>query len=158
MNLNSYYEQNKNILEKIENSLIQIEEIHKLIINIINEKSKSINDLVNLYLSLFPEITDKESVSDFFNCEILKESLIAYYDLNYNYVYFYCRIFGMISLVIGLLTFVGMLLIINSIQWIDYEEYRQISMSHLNEEEEELHEIIEETDEDYDNSFEDNNS
>lgn len=158
MNLNSYYEQNEEILAKLEKNLIQIEETHKLIINKINEKSKSIHDLVDLYLSLFPDITEEEFVSDFFNCEILKEGLIAYYDLNYNYVYFYCRIFGFISLTIGLLTFIGMLLIINSIQWIDYEEYKQNNMNNANEEDQELHEIIEEADEEYDDDFEDNNS
>ena len=99
-------------------------------------------------------MTEKESVSDFFNCGILKDELIAYYDLNYNYVYFYCKLFGIISLSIGLLTFVGMFLIINSIQWIDYEEYTKNAKNYMSEEQE-LDEIVEETDEEYDDDLTD---
>ena len=153
-NLNSYYEQNEEILSKLEKYLIDIDKTHKHLLKKINKKSNSINNLVDLYLSLFPDMTEKESVSDFFNCGILKDELIAYYDLNYNYVYFYCKLFGIISLSIGLLTFVGMFLIINSIQWIDYEEYTKNAKNYMSEEQE-LDEIVEETDEEYDDDLTD---
>ena len=153
-NLNSYYEQNEEILSKLEKYLIDIDKTHKYLLKKINKKSNSINNLVDLYLSLFPDMTEKESVSDFFNCGILKDELIAYYDLNYNYVYFYCKLFGIISLSIGLLTFVGMFLIINSIQWIDYEEYTKNAKNYMSEEQE-LDEIVEETDEEYDDDLTD---
>ena len=153
-NLNSYYEQNEEILSKLEKYLIDIDKTHKYLLKKINKKSNSINNLVDLYLSLFPDMTEKESVSDFFNCGILKDELIAYYDLNYNYVYFYCKLFGITSLSIGLLTFVGMFLIINSIQWIDYEEYTKNAKNYISEEQE-LDEIVEETDEEYDDDLTD---
>ena len=129
--------------------LIQIEKTHKKIIKKVNSKSNSIHDLVDLYLSLFPDMTEEESISDFFNCGILKDELIIYYDFNYNYIYFYCKLFGIISLTIGLLTFIGMFLIINSIQWIDYEEFNKPYINE-DERERELDEIVEETDEEYD--------
>ena len=44
-----------------------------------------------------------------------------------------------------------MFLIINSIQWIDFEEYNK---QYLNDEERELDEIVEETDEEYDEDYE----
>ena len=151
-NLNSYYEQNQEILSNLEKHLIEIDKTYKHLIKKMNKKSDSIHGLVDLYLSLFPDMTEKESVSDFFNCGILKDELIAYYYLNYNYVYFYCKLFGIISLSIGLLTFVGMFLIINSIQWIDYEEYTK--NNYVNEEQE-LDEIVEETYEEYDDDLTD---
>ena len=141
-NLNSYYQQNEEILTKLENCLIQIDKTYNEIIEKVNNKRQAINGLVDLYLSLFPDMKEEDSVSDFFNCEILRNELIAYYDFNYNYVYFYCKLFGIISLTIALLAFIGMFLIINSIQWIDYEE--------LMNEELELEDIVEETDEEYD--------
>ena len=145
-NLNNYFQQNEEILTTLENSLIKIDNTSKNLIRKINNKSKSIHELVSLYLSLFPDITEEESIIDFFNCGILKDELITYYDFNYNYVYFYCKLFGIISLIISLLTFVGMFLIINSIQWIDFEEYNK---QYINDEERELDEIVEETDEEY---------
>ena len=142
-NLNSYFEQNEEILTNLENCLIKIDKTYNNLIKKINSKSQSIDRLVDLYLSLFPDMKEEDSVIDFFNCQILKDELIAYYDFNYNYVYFYCKLFGIISLAIALLAFTGMFLIINSIQWIDYEE---LIMS----EEQELEDIMEETDEEYD--------
>ncbi len=153
-NLNSYYEQNEEILSNLEKFLIEIDKTYKNLVQKVNDKSNSIHSLVDLYLSLFPDMTEEESVSDFFNCGILKDELIAYYDLNYNYVYFYCKLFGIISLSIGLLTFVGMFLIINSIQWIDYEEYTKNNNASLNEEQE-LEDIVEETYEEYDDDLSD---
>ena len=148
-NLNSYYDQNEQILSKLELDLTELEDMYKQLIEKVNKKCKSIHGLVDLYLSLFPDLTEKDSVSDFFNCGILKDELITYYDLNYNYVYFYCKFYGIISLAIGSLTFIGMFLIINSIQWIDYEEYTKTLMN----EEQELEEIVEETDEEYDDDL-----
>ena len=150
-NLNYYFQQNEEILTKLEKYLIEITNTNKNLIKKINNKSKSIHELVSLYLSLFPDMTEEESIKDFFNCGILKDELITYYDLNYNYVYFYCKLFGIISLTISLLTFIGMFLIINSIQWIDFEEYNK---QYLNDEERELDEIVEETDEEYDEDYE----
>ena len=148
-NLNSYYDQNEQILSKLELDLTELDDMYKQLIEKVNKKCKSIHGLVDLYLSLFPDLTEKDSVSDFFNCGILKDELITYYDLNYNYVYFYCKFYGIISLAIGSLTFIGMFLIINSIQWIDYEEYTKTLMN----EEQELEEIVEETDEEYDDDL-----
>jgi hypothetical protein len=148
-NLNSYFQQNEEILTELETFLIQIENAHKKIIKKVNKKSNSIHNLVDLYLSLFPDMNEEESISDFFNCGILKDELIIYYDFNYNYIYFYCKLFGIISLTIGLLTFIGMFLIINSIQWIDYEEFNKPYINE-DERERELDEIVEETDEEYD--------
>ena len=91
-------------------------------------------------------MTEDESLIDLFNCQILKDELISYYDFNYNYVYFYCKLFGIISLAVGILTFVGMILIINSIQWIDYEINKN---SKKDNDEQELEDIIEESDEEY---------
>ena len=91
-------------------------------------------------------MTEEESLSDLFDCEILREELIAYYDFNYRYVYFYCKLFGIISLAIGILTFAGMTFIINSIQWIDYEINKN---TNKNQNEQELEDIIEESDEEY---------
>ncbi len=74
-----------------------------------------------MYLTLFPYMTEKESLSEIFNCDILKKELIIYIDYTYNYVYFYCILFGIISLAISILTFLGIIIIINSL-WIDYGE------------------------------------
>ena len=145
-NLNSYYKQNEEILSFLENKLKIIENTHNYLINVINEKTNTIHQLVELYLSLFPSMTEEESLSDLFDCEILREELIAYYDFNYRYVYFYCKLFGIISLAIGILTFVGMTFIINSIQWIDYEINKN---NNKNQNEQELEDIIEESDEEY---------
>jgi hypothetical protein len=145
-NLNSYYKQNEEILSYLENKLIIIENTHNYLIKVINEKTNTIHQLVELYLSLFPSMTEEESLSDLFDCEILREELIAYYDFNYRYVYFYCKLFGIISLAIGILTFVGMTFIINSIQWIDYEINKN---NNKNQNEQELEDIIEESDEEY---------
>ena len=68
---------------------------------------------------------------------------------NHNYVYFYCKLFGIISLAIGILTLIGIIFIINSIQWIDYEEYLK-NDKYNNSEEEELGEIREEIGEESD--------
>ena len=151
-NLNSYYQQNEEILTKLEGFLTELDKTHYDLIKEVNKKTDDIHDLVNLYLSLFPYMTEEESLSDLLNCEILKGELIAYYDFNYNYVYFYCKLFGFISLAVGLLTFIGMILIINSIQWIDNEEFlkNKDKYNNNNDEEEELDEIIEETGEEYD--------
>ena len=143
-NLNSYYKQNEEILTKLENYLIELDKTHKTLQKAFNDKTNSIHDLVDLYLALFPYMTEEQKLSDLLNCQILKDELIAYYDFNYNYVYFYCKLFGFISLAIGLLTFIGIILIINSIQWIDYEEYLKNEKYNNNNEEEELDEIREE--------------
>lgn len=141
-NLNSYYKQNEEILTHLEKYLIELDKTHKSLQKAINDKTNSIHELVDLYLALFPYMTEEEKLSDLLNCQILRDELIAYYDFNYNYVYFYCKLFGFISLAIGLLTFIGIILIINSIQWIDYEEY--LKNEKYNNEEEELDEIREE--------------
>ena len=86
-------------------------------------------------------MTEEESLFEIFNCNILKNELIIYIDYNYNYVYFYCKLFGIISLTISILTFIGMVLIINSILWIDFEEKEKTMESLM---EEELDEIKEE--------------
>ena len=143
-NLNSYYKQNEEILTKLDNYLIELDKTHKTLQKAFNDKTNSIHDLVDLYLALFPYMTEEQKLSDLLNCQILKDELIAYYDFNYNYVYFYCKLFGFISLAIGLLTFIGIILIINSIQWIDYEEYLKNEKYNNNNEEEELDEIREE--------------
>ena len=146
-NLNSYNQQNEEILSFLENKLNAIKITHNNLIKVINDKTINIHHLVELYLSLFPYMTEKDSLSDLFDCKILREELIAYYDFNCNYVYFYCKLFGIISLAIGILTFVGMIFIINSIQWIDYEINE--SNKSQNQNEQELEDIIEESHEEY---------
>ena len=145
-NLNSYYHQNEEILSLLESQLIKIENTYKDLIPTINKKANTIHELVELYLALFPYMTEDESLLDLFDCQILKDELITYYDFNYNYVYFYCKLFGIISLAVGILTFVGMIFIINSIQWIDYEINKNSKKEH---DDQELEDIIEESDEEY---------
>ena len=140
-NLNSYYIQNEEILTKLEEYLNQIDKMYNDLIIEINEKTQSIYNLVDLYLTLFPYMTEEESLFEIFNCEILRDELIVYINYNYNYVYFYCKLFGAISLAISILTFIGMILIINSILWINSEEKERTVESLL---EEELDEIKEE--------------
>ena len=139
-NLNSYYQQNEKILSLLEKKLIEIEKIHDELIVVVNEKAEEIHQLVQLYLSLFPHMKIENSLSDLFDCKILRDDLITYYDFNYNYVYFYCRVFGVISLAIGVLTVVGIIFIINSIQWIDYEINKNKPQEEI-----ELEDIIEES-------------
>ena len=142
LNLNSYYIQNEQILTKLENLLIEIDRHYNDLIKEINIKIQSIYNLVDMYLSLFPSMTEDESLFEIFNCDILKNELIIYIDFNYNYVYFYCRLFGIISLTISILTFIGMILIINSILWINSEEKKEEIIEDT--EETELDEIKEE--------------
>ena len=140
-NLNSYFMQGEELLTKLEQYLIQIDKKYNYLIHDINAKTQSIYNLVDLYLTLFPYMTEKESLFEIFNCNILKDELIVYINYNYNYVYFYCKLFGIISLAISILTFIGMILIINSILWIDSEEKEKTMESII---EEELDEIKEE--------------
>ena len=140
-NLNDYYIKNQEILTQLEQSLITIDRKYKDLIKKINTKIQSIYNLVDLYLTLFPYMSEEESLFEIFNCDILKSELNIYIDYNYNYVYFYCKLFGIISLAISILTFTGMILIINSILWIDYEEKEKTRESII---EEELDEIKEE--------------
>ena len=140
-NLNSYYNQNEQLLTKLEEYLIEIDKKYDKLIVEINEKTQSIYNLVDLYLTLFPYMSEEESLFEIFDCEILKDELIIYINYNYNYVYFYCKLFGIISLAISILTFIGMILIINSILWIDSEEKEKTVESTM---EEELDEIKEE--------------
>ena len=140
-NLNDYYIKNQEILTQLEQSLITIDRKYKDLIKEINTKIQSIYNLVDLYLTLFPYMSEEESLFEIFNCDILKSELNIYIDYNYNYVYFYCKLFGIISLAISILTFTGMILIINSILWIDYEEKEKTRESII---EEELDEIKEE--------------
>ena len=140
-NLNSYYIQNEEILTKLEKYLIEIDKKYNDLIKEINEKTQAIYNLVDLYLTLFPYMREDESLFEIFNCDILKNEILVYIDYNYNYVYFYCRLFGIISLAISILTFIGMILIINSILWIDSEEKEKTRESIM---EEELGEIKEE--------------
>ena len=140
-NLNSYYIQNEQILTKLEQYLEQIDKTYNNLIKQINEKTQSIYNLVDDYLTLFPYMKENESLFESFNCKILKDELIIYIDFNYNYVYFYCKLFGIISLSNAILTFFGMIFIINSILWIEYEEKEKKKESII---EEELDEIKEE--------------
>ena len=140
-NLNNYYIRNQEILTKLEQHLININKKYYELSKEMNDKIKSISNLVDLYLTLFPYMTEDESLFEIFNCDILKSELNIYIDYNYNYVYFYCRLFGIISLAISILTFIGMILIINSILWIDSEEKEKTRESLM---EEELDEIKEE--------------
>ena len=140
-NLNAYYIQNEEILSKLEQYLIDIDKSYDDLIEGINTKTQSIYNLVDTYLTLFPYISEDESLFQIFNCSILKDEFIIYINYNYNYVYFYCKFFGIISLAISILTFIGMILIINSILWIDYEEKEKTRESMM---EEELDEIKEE--------------
>ena len=140
-NLNSYYIQNEEILTKLEENINHIDKEYKNLIKEMNTKTQSIYNLVDMYLSLFPYMTEEESLFEIFNCNILKNELIIYIDYNYNYVYFYCKLFGIVSLTISILTFIGMILIINSLLWIDFEEKEKTMESLM---EEELDEIKEE--------------
>ena len=140
-NLNNYYIRNQEILTILEQYLININKKYYELSKEMNDKIKSISNLVDLYLTLFPYMTEDESLFEIFNCDILKSELNIYIDYNYNYVYFYCRLFGIISLAISILTFIGMILIINSILWIDSEEKEKTRESLM---EEELDEIKEE--------------
>ena len=164
-NLNSFYVQNEEILTKLEKLLIQIDKNYNELIKEMNSKTQSIYNLVDMYLTLFPSMTEKESLFDIFNCEILKNELIIYLDFNYNYVYFYCRLFGIISLAVSILTFIGMILIINSILWINSEEKKREMLEEKDnieeddEEGEELGEIKEEEgeEEEFTDEFEEKN-
>ena len=100
--------------------------------------------IVDQYLTLFPTMTEDESLFEIFNCEILKNELIIYINFNYNYVYFYCMLFGIISLAISIFTFIGMIFIINSILWINSEEKNKEIFEDNENEETELDEIKEE--------------
>jgi len=140
-NLNSYYLQNEKLLTKLEQYLKQIDDTYNDLIKEINEKTQSIHRLVDNYLTLFPYMRENESLFELFNCKILKDELIIYIDFNYNYLYFYCRLFGIISLAITILTFFGMILIINSILWIDYEEKEKKQEPIIEEELDEIKEV-----------------
>ena len=142
-NLNSYYIQNEEILTKLEERLIKIERIYNDLMREINVKTQEIYNLADMYLTLFPYMTEKESLSEIFNCDILKKELIIYIDYTYNYVYFYCILFGIISLAISILTFLGIIIIINSL-WIDYGEKDNEKDEEEELMEEELGEIKEE--------------
>ena len=111
-NLNNYYIRNQEILTILEQYLININKKYYELSKEMNDKIKSISNLVDLYLTLFPYMTEDESLFEIFNCDILKSELNIYIDYNYNYVYFYCKLFGIISLAISILTFTGMILII----------------------------------------------
>ncbi len=143
-NLNSYYNQNEKILTKLEELLIQIDKNYNELLKEINTKTQSIYNLVDKYLTLFPTMTEDESLFEIFNCEILKNELIIYINFNYNYVYFYCMLFGIISLAISIFTFIGMIFIINSILWINSEEKNKEIFEDNENEETELDEIKEE--------------
>ena len=93
---------------------------------------------------------EDESLFESFNCKILKDELIIYIDFNYNYVYFYCKLFGTISLANTILIFFGMIFIINSILWIEYEEKEKKKESIIEEELDEIKEENGEEEEEYD--------
>ena len=149
-NLNSYYIQNEQILTKLEQYLKQIDKTYNNLIKEINEKTQSIYNLVDGYLTLFPYMKEDESLFESFNCKILKDELIIYIDFNYNYVYFYCKLFGIISLANTILIFFGMIFIINSILWIEYEEKEKKKESIIEEELDEIKEENGEEEEEYD--------
>ena len=149
-NLNSYYIQNEQILTKLEQYLKQIDKTYNNLIKEINEKTQSIYNLVDDYLTLFPYMKEDESLFESFNCKILKDELIIYIDFNYNYVYFYCKLFGTISLANTILIFFGMIFIINSILWIEYEEKEKKKESIIEEELDEIKEENGEEEEEYD--------
>ena len=149
-NLNSYYIQNEQILTKLEQYLKQIDKTYNNLIKEINEKTQSIYNLVDGYLTLFPYMKEDESLFESFNCKILKDELIIYIDYNYNYVYFYCKLFGIISLANTILIFFGMIFIINSILWIEYEEKEKKKESFIEEELDEIKEENGEEEEEYD--------
>ena len=149
-NLNSYYIQNEQILTKLEQYLKQIDKTYNNLIKEINEKTQSIYNLVDGYLTLFPYMKEDESLFESFNCKILKDELIIYIDFNYNYVYFYCKLFGTISLANTILIFFGMIFIINSILWIEYEEKEKKKESIIEEELDEIKEENGEEEEEYD--------
>ena len=149
-NLNSYFIQNEQILTKLEQYLKQIDKTYNNLIKEINEKTQSIYNLVDGYLTLFPYMKENESLFESFNCKILKDELIIYIDFNYNYVYFYCKLFGIISLANTILIFFGMIFIINSILWIEYEEKEKKKESIIEEELDEIKEENGEEEEEYD--------
>ena len=149
-NLNSYYIQNEQILTKLEQYLKQIDKTYNNLIKEINEKTQSIYNLVDGYLTLFPYMKEDESLFESFNCKILKDELIIYIDFNYNYVYFYCKLFGTISLANTILIFFGMIFIINSILWIEYEKKKKKKESIIEEELDEIKEENGEEEEEYD--------
>ena len=142
-NLNSYYKQNKLILTNLTNILTDLNKEYNELISLINSKSKSINELAYKYLELIPFKTEGESLSSLLNCGILKDELIAFFDLNL-YSYYYSLLFGFLSLSTGFFTFLGVILIINSIQWMDYEELKN-NKDNPEVEEQELDEILEES-------------
>ena len=76
-NLNSYFIQNEQILTKLEQYLEQIDATYNKLIKQINEKTQSIYNLVDNYLTLFPYMKENESLFESFNCKILKDELLS---------------------------------------------------------------------------------
>ena len=110
--LNSFYLQNEQIVDLIE---IDIDSLEKENINLTQETNKIIENadkFIKAFLELFPTLDKNDNVSDMFNCGILKNELIIYYDLNAKYVYQKFIYTAVLNIIIGFLSLVGIFCII----------------------------------------------
>lgn len=113
--LSQYYWQNSNILEKLGNNLMLLEEQYKKLRDEMNSQIQTIKD--NLYITYQPlsNSNDIKGLEEIFNCGELKRDLIQYYDTSYNKFSDICYKLSEILISCSLIGLIGILFLISSI-------------------------------------------
>ena len=134
-NLNLFYIKNEQIISIIEFDIDSLEKKNINITQDINKMIENIEDFIKTFIDLFPTLDKNDKVSDMFNCSVLKNELIIYYDLNAKYVYKELISTAILNIIIGILSFIGVFCIIFYIIWKE-PKFRKFSL--FSEDEEEL--------------------
>ena len=113
--ITKYYKTNLKILSSIKQILNQLNEKNKNLAILINDQLEQCKLLYENLYETFKSIIGHKEIKFIFMCRGIKNELIIYYDIIYNYVFYYLKLLGFNFLLIVFLNLFGITCIIISV-------------------------------------------
>ena len=104
--LNNFYNHNEYLLRKFEEILKEIEKFNIKLSEEIISQIKKCRDILEDLIEIYQPILGDSNISYLFNCKRLKNDIINFYDIIYNYITYYCfaiKIYAILIILLGLL-------------------------------------------------------
>jgi len=104
--LTNFYNHNEYLLRKFEEILKEIEKFNIKLSEEIISQIKKCRDILEDLIEIYQPILGDSNISYLFNCKRLKNDIINFYDIIYNYITYYCfaiKIYAILIILLGLL-------------------------------------------------------
>jgi len=104
--LTNFYNHNEYLLRKFEEILKEIENFNIKLSEEIISQIKKCKDILEDLIDIYQPILGDSNITYLFNCKRLKNDIINFYDIIYNYITYYCfaiKIYAILIILLGLL-------------------------------------------------------